>query len=115
MQKHVLDATNKKLGRVASEAAHLIMGKNLTVFKRNEIPLITVVIENASKIDFPEKKRVIRRYERYSGYPGGRKVLSAIEVIAKKGYAELFRNAVYGMLPTNRLRAKMIKHLIVKE
>lgn len=113
--QHVIDATNKKLGRVASGAASLLMGKNLRDFKRNEIPTITVIIENASKADIPESKLAQLSYQRYSGYPGGRKVLSASQTIAKKGYSEIFKKAVYGMLPTNSLRPKMIKNLIVKE
>lgn len=114
MERFVIDATNKRLGRVASEAAHIIMGKNRTDFARNVVPQVSVVVENASKIIMTEKKLAVKRYQSYSGYPGGRKVLSGAEVIAKKGYAELFRRAVHGMLPRNKLRAKMIKHLIVK-
>lgn len=115
MTHHTIDATNKKLGRIASEAAKILMGKNLPSFKRNEVPAVSVVIENASKIDISAKKLLSMRHERYSGYPGGRKVLSARHVVAKKGYSELFRKAVFGMLPTNRLRARMIKYLIIKE
>jgi|SRR3989344_8971278 len=115
MKQHAIDATNKKLGRVASEAAKILMGKNLSSFKRNEIPDVSVLIENASKVDISTKKLTTKEYDNYSGYPSGRKVLTARQVVAKKGYSELFRKAVYGMLPTNRLRARMIKHLIVKE
>ncbi|OHA17650.1 MAG: 50S ribosomal protein L13 [Candidatus Taylorbacteria bacterium RIFCSPHIGHO2_01_FULL_46_22b] len=115
MKNHVIDATNKRLGRIASEAAKIIMGKDRADFARNTIPEVTVVIENASKIDISEKKLSTKEYDNYSGYAGGRKVLTASQVVEKKGYSELFRKAVYGMLPTNRLRAKMIKHLIVKE
>ncbi|HEY4499020.1 MAG TPA: uL13 family ribosomal protein [Candidatus Paceibacterota bacterium] len=113
--QHIIDATNKKLGRVASDAAKLIMGKNLTSFTRNEIPEVTVTILNASKVDISQKKLRMGTYQNYSGYPGGRKVLSGSQVVSKKGYKELFRKAVYGMLPINKLRPKMIKHLIIKE
>jgi len=115
MHTHTIDATNKKLGRVASEAAKLIMGKNLTSFKRNEIPEVSVIIENASKADISERKLSSKKYQRYSGYPGGLKELSATQIIAKKGYSELFKKAVHGMLPTNKLRPKMMKRLVVKE
>src|SRR3989344_4341655 len=115
MHTYTIDATNKKLGRVASEAAKLIMGKNLTSFKRNEIPEVSVIIENASKADISERKLSAKKYQRYSGYPGGLKILSATQVIAKKGYSELFKKAVHGMLPTNKLRPKMLKRLVVKE
>ncbi len=115
MKIHTIDASGKKLGRVASEAASFIMGKHLVSFKRNEIPLVTVIIENASKADLPERKLSAMTHERYSGYAGGRKVLSAKQVSAKKGHRELFKIAVHGMLPANKLRARMIKRLIVKE
>ncbi len=115
MKTYTLNAEGKKLGRVASEAAKLIMGKNLASFARNIFPDVSVVIENASKADISERKRSSLTYKRYSGYPGGQKVLDAKEIIARKGYSELFRKAVYGMLPTNRLRPKMIKRLMVKE
>ena len=115
MKTYTLDATNKKLGRVASEAAKIIMGKNTPEFARNLVPNVTVVIENASKIDLPERKKKSLTYQSYSGYPGGLKTLDATQMIARKGYRELFRKAVFGMLPTNKLRARMIKKLIVKE
>ena len=91
MKRYTLDATNNKLGRIASKAASIIMGKNLASFKRNEIPDVEVLIENANKVDMPERKLSSKTYQRYSGYPGGRKVLSAAQMIAKKGYRELFR------------------------
>lgn len=115
MDTITIDATNKKLGRVASEAARLIMGKNRADFVRHTFPSVTVVIENASKASISEKKRSSKKYENYSGYPGGRKELSMQQMIERKGYRSLFENAVFGMFPKNTLRRKMIKRLIVKE
>lgn len=115
MKTYTLNADGKKIGRVASEAAKLIMGKNTPEFARNEIPDVTVIIENASKVNLTEKKRASMTYQNYSGYPGGLKTLSAAQVIERKGYRELFRKAVFGMLPTNRLRPRMIKKLVIKE
>lgn len=114
MRTYTLDATNKKLGRVASDAAQLIMGKNRSDFARNTIPSVTVVIEHASQADISERKLRSSKYQSYSGFPGGRKVLNAAQLAQQKGYPELFRKAVYGMLPTNKLRARMIKRLVVK-
>ena len=56
-----------------------------------------------------------KKYTRYTGYPGGFKKETPEDVITKKGYTELFRRAVYGMLPTNKLRARLIKNLEVIE
>lgn len=115
MENHVLDATNKKIGRVASAAAIILMGKNRTDFARNKIPNVRVIIENASKADISQKKKGKKTYQNYSGYPGGLRTVSMSQVIAKKGFKEIFRKAVYGMLPTNKLRPQMIKKLIIKE
>src|SRR4051812_40929971 len=113
--KHTLDATNKKVGRVASEAAKLLMGKNLTTFARNAIPNVEVEIINAGKADVGMQKMGEKLKARASGYPGNLITPTVADVIAQKGYKELFRRAVDGMLPRNKLRAKMIKHLKISE
>lgn len=113
--KYTIDATNRKLGRVASEAASILNGKNTASFARNTVTPTTVVITNASKADISEKKLVQKRYVRYSGYPGGLRNPSMENVIEKKGFSEIFTLAVYGMLPSNKLRAKIMKNLTVKE
>ena len=112
--RYTIDAENKKIGRVATEAAVFLMGKNLTDFKRNAIPEVTVEIKNTDKASIDEKKIAQKTYSRYSGYPGGLRQPTARQVVAKKGNKELFREAVLGMLPKNKLRARMIKNLIIK-
>ncbi len=109
-----IDAKGKKLGRLASEVAILLMGKNLPDFQKNEVADVKVNIENSSELDIDNKKLDNKEYQRYSGYPGGRKVRKMKEVIAKKGYGEVVEKAVYGMLPANKLRAKIMKNLIIK-
>jgi large subunit ribosomal protein L13 len=113
--KYTIDAENKKVGRVATEAAVLLMGKNLTDYARNKIPKITVEIKNTSKVIIDDKKLTQKTYSRYSGYPGGLKQPTMEQVIAKKGYSELFKEAVSGMLPKNKLRSKMMNNLIITE
>ena len=115
MQKYTIDATGKKLGRVASEAAVYLLGKNQPDFARNKIVGGTVEIVNTSKADISEKKLTQKKYIRYSGYPGGLKSPSMRNVIDKKGYAEIFTLAVYGMLPSNKLRPILMKNLTVTE
>ncbi|MBU1557897.1 50S ribosomal protein L13 [Patescibacteria group bacterium] len=112
--EYTIDAKGKKLGRIASEAAILLMGKNTPDFQKNEVPSVKVNIENSSDLNIDDKKLDNKEYQRYSGYPGGRKVRMMKEVIAKKGYGEIVEKAVYGMLPANKLRAKMMKNLIIK-
>ena len=113
--KHTIDATNKRLGRVASKAASLLMGKNRSNFVRNAAPKDVIVeIMNGAKCVIPRKKMRDTKYTRYSGYPGGLRIMSMEQVVAKKGYGGLFRIAVRGMLPNNKLRPGMLKRLIVK-
>ena len=113
--KYTLDATNKKIGRVATEAAVYLMGKNTTNFKRNSIPDVMVEIINTGKASIDEKKRETKKYSRYSGYPGGLRQPTMEQVISKKGYSEIFKEAVSGMLPKNKLRAKMMNNLKISE
>ena len=113
--KYTLDAENKKIGRIATQAAVYLMGKNNPEFARNAIPEVTVEIKNASKASIDSKKLTQKTYSRYSGYPGGLKQPSMEKVIAKKGYGELFKEAVSGMPPKNKLRQKMMNNLIIKE
>ncbi len=112
--KYTIDAQGKKLGRVASEAAARLRGKTLASFSRNVLPDITVEIENASGILISQKKADGTKYRRYSGYPGGLKETTLAEFDRKKGRPELLRKVVLGMLPKNKLRARLIKRLTVK-
>ena len=115
MTKYILDAQNKRIGRIASEAAVFLMAKNLPDFARNKVPIVTVEIKNAGKALIDEKKKAQKTYSRYSGYPGGLKQPTMAEITLKKGQRELFKEAVWGMLPKNKLRSKMILNLKVTE
>ena len=113
--EHQIDAKGKKLGRVAQEAAALLMGKNDPSFERNKLQDVKVTIVNASQADISPEKLENKEYERYSGYPGGLVYEKMKRTVEKHGYGEVFRYAVMGMLPANRLADKMMKNLIVKE
>ncbi|MCC7004504.1 uL13 family ribosomal protein [Candidatus Nomurabacteria bacterium] len=113
--EHTIDANGLKLGRVASKAASILMGKNTTKYERNKVSDMSVHIINASKIDLSEKKKRMVKHETYSGYPGGLKKLALENVIESKGYTEAFRLAVYGMLPSNKLRSIMMTKLKITE
>ncbi|MES3005518.1 MAG: 50S ribosomal protein L13 [Patescibacteria group bacterium] len=115
MIKHVLDAKNKKLGRIASEAASILMGKNTPQFAKNVAPEVEVEIINASKTDINEKKKLDKTYITYSGHPGGQKEEELGKLIERKGIAEVYKRAVYGMLPDNKLRARAMTKLTVTE
>ncbi len=113
--KYTLDAQGKRIGRVATEAAVFLMGKNLATFAKNAIPSVTVEITNTSKALIDDNKKSQKTYSRYSGYPGGLKQPTMEQVIENKGYSELFREAVLGMLPKNKLRDKMMSNLKITE
>lgn len=115
-QVHIsIDATGMTLGRLASRVAKDIMGKNMVDYSKNVLPNVTVTVNNASKMNISQKKMTEKLYERYSGYPGGLKFRTLGEVITKKGYKEVVWLAVYGMLPGNKLRPRIMKHLIVND
>ena len=110
-----IDAQNKKLGRLATEVAVILMGKNRPDFVRNAIPDVKLKVLNASKISVTNKKMDQKVYKNYSGYPGGLKERTMKKVVADKGMREALRIAVRGMLPKNKLRDQMMKNLIIKE
>ena len=108
----VIDAKNKKLGRVASEIAKALRGKTEADFLPNRTTTPKVIVKNADVINFSEKKLKGAFHARYSGYPGGRKVTSAF-LVARKDKREVLRHAILGMLPRNRLKKNMVKNLII--
>ncbi len=112
-----LDAKNKQLGRLASEVAVLLNGKGSPSYtpRIGIPPEKQVMVINVSQLAISNRKKKGMIYDRYSGYFGGRKEEKFDEVVRKKGYSEIFRRAVYGMLADNRLRAKKMKHLIIQE
>ena len=113
--EYTIDALNKAVGRVASEAAFKLMGKNKADYQANVAPNVVVKIINASKAKIPVNKLKDKVYLRHSQYPGGQKSENMAMVIARFGYGEVFHRAVYGMLPKNKLRSIMIKNLSISE
>lgn len=111
---YVIDATDRTLGRVASEAAHALLGKRSVHFVKNEALPMTVTITNASKLHVSKKRSAGKIYTHYTGYPGGLREVSMDEMITKKGIEEVVRKTVDGMIPRNKLRAPRMKNLIVK-
>jgi len=112
---HTIDAAGRTLGRVASEAAKALMGKTRADYTPHVKSDVKVMISNASKLSISEKKRAMKTYQRYSGYPGGQKSLSLANMAARKGYREVIRHAVQRMLPNNTMRVGRLKNLIITE
>jgi large subunit ribosomal protein L13 len=112
---YTIDATDRTIGRVASEAAHALLGKRSVHFAKNQAIAITVTINNAGKLHLPARRTKGKVYQRYTGYPGGQKEMRMDEMITKKGIAEVVKKTVDGMLPRNLLRKPRMKNLIVNE
>ena len=112
---HTIDATDRTLGRVASEAAHALLGKRSSHFVKNQAAKITVTINNAGKLHLPSRRTKGKIYTRYTGYPGGLYSMSMEEMITKKGIAAVVKKTVDGMIPRNKLRTPRMKNLIVNE
>ncbi|MSR87763.1 MAG: 50S ribosomal protein L13 [Candidatus Zambryskibacteria bacterium] len=115
MTKYTIDAKGRKPGRIATEVAVLLMGKNRTDFAKNKIPVVLVEVVYAGAMSLDSKKLKDKKYHRHSLYPGGLKIESMEQVVKQKGAREVLRRAVYGMLPKNKLRPKMMKNLKIKE
>lgn len=112
---YTIDAKGKSLGRVASQAAVYLMGKNRADFVRNKTPAVRVVITNASKLVLTEKKKASTVYKNYSGYQGGLTILNLSKLAERLGYKEGLRRAIRGMLPNNKLRPGMLTRVTISE
>lgn len=112
---YTIDATNKSLGRLATEVSTLLLGKNEVSFVRNANSENTVTVVNASKIKRDPRKMLTKKYKSFSGYPGGLKLETMAHATDTKGFAFVVQNAVRGMLPSNKLRKDMLKNLTITE
>jgi len=109
---HLIDAKNKVLGRLTSEIAKILMGKNKSYFTPNLDTGDFVVVVNAKDVMLSGKKENQKRYFRHSGYPGGMRISTAAQVRVKKP-EDLVKHAVVGMLPKTKLGKLMVKKLFV--
>jgi len=110
----IIDANDQILGRLASKAASLLRGKNKPNFTPHVDCGDNVIVINAEKVRLTGKKWANRQYFSYSGYPGGQKITTPEQLLAKKPFA-LVEHAVKGMLPKSRLGNAIFKNLYVYE
>ena len=108
----MVDAEDMVLGRLASQIALVLRGKNKPTFTPHVDTGDFVVVVNAEKIRLTGNKLDDKVYYRHSGYPGGIKSMTAREMLEKKP-DQLVRKAVRGMMPKNRLGRQMLKKLKV--
>jgi len=109
---YVVDAEGKTLGRLASEVASVLRGKNKPIYTPHVDCGDYVIVINAEKVEVTGKKRHDKIYKRHTGYPGGLRELS-FEKLQAKDPEEIIRHAVKGMLPDGKLGRQMFKKLRV--
>ncbi len=110
---HEIDASGEILGRLATKVAVLLRGKHKVSFSPHIDAGDKVIIVNADKIKVTGNKLTQKTYAHYSGYPGGLKQKDLAELLATDP-TRVIKQAVYNMLPKNKLRQDMIKRLTFK-
>ena len=109
---YVVDAEGKTLGRLASQVATILRGKNKPIYTPHVDCGDNVIVINAEKIAVTGKKLTDKLYVTYSGFPGGKKEVMLKDMLANKP-EEVIRHAVKGMLPDGKLGRQMFKKLHV--
>ena len=109
---YVVDADGKTLGRLASEVASVLRGKNKPTFTPHVDCGDYVIVINAEKVVVTGKKRAEKIYKKHTGYPGGLREIT-FDKLQQKKPEEIIRHAVKGMLPDGKLGRQMFKKLKV--
>ena len=109
---YVVDAEGKTLGRLASEVASVLRGKNKPIYTPHVDCGDYVIVINAEKIEVTGKKRKEKIYKRHTGYPGGLRELT-FEKLQERKPEEIIKHAIKGMLPDGKLGRQMFKKLKV--
>lgn len=107
---HLINAQGKILGRLASQIAKILMGKDKPYYVSNLDCGDYVVVVNAAKIEISGRKRKQKLYRRHSGYPGGFRELTFTQLM-KRDPRKIIRYAVTGMLPQNKLRDRRLARM----
>jgi large subunit ribosomal protein L13 len=109
---YLIDASNVVLGRLATQVASILRGKNKPYFAPHLDTGDYIVIINAEKIRLTGNKELQKYYKRYSGYPSGQKEIPYLRMLEEKP-EEIIIHAVKGMLPKNALGRKLLQKLKV--
>jgi large subunit ribosomal protein L13 len=108
----VIDAAGVRLGKLANKVVHILMGKHKVIHVDNLDTGDNVIIINAGKIELNQTAIDKKQYFWHTGFPGGIKSKSIVELLAKKP-EYVMREAVWGMLPKNRMGRKMLRNMRV--
>lgn len=108
----VVNAKGRIIGRLASQIAIVLMGKNKVTYQPYKLSGDKVIVINASKIVATGRKEEQKNYYRYSGYPGGLKVRT-LKTLRQEDPERILKHAVEGMLPKTKLGSVMVKNLYI--
>jgi len=111
-QWYVVDAEGEILGRLAAKVAYVLRGKHKPEYTPHVDCGDNVIIINAEKVVLTGKKLTDKEYIRHSGYPGGQKVETPVEMLEKHP-ERIIEHAIKGMLPKNRLGSELFRNLKV--
>ena len=109
---HIFDAQGQVLGRLATQVAVILMGKHKPSFARHLDMGDNIVVINAAQVSITGRKSDQKVYHRHSGYPGGMKLTRYADLLGSHP-DQIITTAVSGMLPDNKLKSRMLKHLHV--
>lgn len=112
IETQAIDASGQVLGRVSTQIAVILRGKDKPTFRYNVCSGSKVVVSNASKIVLTGKKLDQKAYHHHTGYLGHLKTITAKELMVKNP-GDILRRSVYGMLPNNKLKDKWMKNLTI--
>lgn len=112
-QVFTVDAAGRTLGRVASEAASILLGKKSVLFTKNAVLPLEVKIVNAGAVRIPERRMNEKTYRWFTGQVDGLREITLPDLIAKKGIEYVIKETVDGMIPRNSLRKERMKRLSV--
>jgi len=107
---YVVDAKGKILGRLASQVASILRGKNKPIYSPHVDTGDYVIIVNAAEVELTGKKKQQKMYRYHTGHPGGLKEMSYEKLLKQKPEKAVYE-AVWGMIPHNRLGRKVVKKL----
>ena len=113
-ETHKINVKGKVLGRVSVEIATLLRGKQKVTYVPYKDDGDFVIIEDIGGIKITGKKFKDKIYYHHTGFPGGFRQQTMEELVEKKGFEEVLRKAVLGMMPKNKLRDRQIKRLRFK-
>lgn len=108
-----IDATGRAVGRVATQTAMALMGKDEPSYERHIDRGAHVTVINAGKVIFTGKKLVQKDYKHHTMFPGGLKTTS-LQTVFNEDPTAVIKRAVIGMLPKNKHRVDMMKRLTIK-